>query len=177
MKKYFLLALLPLLALTGCPRPEPKSASPAAIAATPEPPKNLSLNDRRIVDQYDQKFMPDFAAKIASQCPGSKISIAIDWASLGQGSDISKTIEALTNSNAINRSIDSVTQALQGVCNDDVGRKAVASKVTLIQVKHVQDAKEPSFTFSNGVASLQLDVNKSDSPWTQDMQKTLEAGL
>jgi hypothetical protein len=177
MKKYFLLALLPLLALTGCPRPEPKSASPAAIAATPEPPKNLSLNDRRIVDQYDQKFMPDFAAKIASQCPGSKISIAIDWASLGQGSDISKTIEALTNSNAINRSIDSVTQALQGVCSDDLGRKAVASKVTLIQVKHVQDAKEPSFSFSNGVASLQLDVNKSDSPWIQDMQKTLEAGL
>jgi hypothetical protein len=180
---------LSLLALTGCPKsgPEssatgstasPGSAAPATAAqSSPAAPTNLSLDDRRTVEQYDQKFMPGYTETLTKYCPGSSIKIAIDWNSLMNGSEGSKTIEALTNSNAINRSVESLTQAFQNLCTDDIGRKAVAGKVTLIKVEHLKDAKAPSFSFNNGVATLQLDVNKSDSLWVQDMQKTLAAGL
>jgi hypothetical protein len=176
---------LSLMALAGCPKDGPQGAStsaasssaPNAAASSPTSTGNFSLEDRRTIEQYNQKMMPGFVETLSKSCTGSNIKIAIDWNTLGSGSEGSKTIEALTNSNAINRSVESLTQAFQNICTDDMGRKAVASKVTLIKVQHAKDIKNPSFSFANGVATLQLDVNKSDSPWIQDMQKTLTAGL
>jgi hypothetical protein len=161
------------------------SASPSKLSSlndrdavsTAASTDSFSLEGRRTIEQYDQKMMPGFVETLTKSCVGSNIKIAIDWNTLGSGSEGSATIEALTNSNAINRSVESLTQAFQNICADDMGRKAVASKVTLIKVQHAKDAKEPSFSFANGVVTLQLNVNKSDSPWTQDLQKMLTAGL
>jgi hypothetical protein len=175
-----------LIALTGCPAPEPapKSANPAT--ANPTAPVvsestaaagSYSLADRRIMDYYNTEFMPKAEATIAKTCQDAKVKITIDWASLGSGSEASTNLEALTNSNAINQSLDSTVSALQNVCADKMGKAAVASKFKTVQITHVKDAAEATFKFADGVGTLSVNVTQSKSPWIQDIQKALESGL
>ncbi len=154
---------------------ESKTVANASAASSGTPTFNLA--DRRVIEQYDGKFMPDFEKKIAENCKGSIVKIKVDWNTFGNGDEASKTIEALTNSNAVNRSVESVVSSLQTICNDDAGRKAVAEKLKTLNISHVKDASEPSFKAENGSMTLLLNVTKSDSPWTQDMQKAIEKTL
>ena len=142
-----------------------------------DPTNNFNLADRRVIDQYNNKFMPDFVKSITETCKESKVTIEIDWNSFGNGLEATQNVEALTNSNAINRSIGSVVSALQNICNDEMGRKAIAAKMKSIRIQHVKDQSAPSFNFANGTGTLLVDVKKSDSPWSQDMQKAIEAGV
>ncbi len=177
-----------LIALTGCPAPEPapKSANPITaspnptapvVSESPAPAADYSLADRRIMDYYNTEFMPKAEAKIAKTCQDAKVKITIDWASFGSGSEASTNLEALTNSNAINQSLDSTVSALQNVCADKMGKEAVVSKFKTVQITHVKDAAEATFKFADGVGTLSVNVTQSKSPWIQDIQKALESGL
>ncbi len=152
---------------------KPATNESAAPSITPE----FNLTDRRIIDQYNNKFMPEFEKKITGNCKGAIVKITIDWNSFGNGNEGSKTVEALTNSNAINRSVGSVVNALKNTCNDDAGRKAVTEKLKTLNISHVKDAAEPKFNVEDGTMTLRLNVVKSDSPWTQDMQGAIEKTL
>ncbi len=148
-------------------------ANASAVSGTP----TFNLTDRRVIDQYNDKFMPEFEKKIAEKCQGSTVKIEIDWNSFGNGEEASKTIEALTNSNAVNRSVEGFTSALQNICSDDTGRKAVAAKLKTLKVSHVNGADKPVFKVENGAASFALNATKENSLWSQEIQKTLEGSL
>jgi hypothetical protein len=180
-----------LITLTGCPAPNPapkgaidpvsatSAANPTApvVSASSAAAASYSIADRRIIDYYDTKFMPEAEARITKACQDAKVKITIDWSSFGNGAEASKNLEALTNSNAINQSVDSTVSALESVCADKIGREAVASKFTGIQVRHQNGLPEASFKFANGVGTLTVNVAESKSPWMQDIQKALESGL
>jgi hypothetical protein len=201
MHKSFLLSPRPigllvvacsLITLTGCPAPNPTPKGAidpvsATSAANPSAPvvsessapaaASYSIADRRIIDYYDTKFMPEAEARITKACQDAKVKITINWSSFGNGAEASKNLEALTNSNAINQSVDSTVSALESVCTDKIGREAVASKFTGIQVLHQNGLPEASFKFANGIGTLTVNVAESKSPWMQDIQKALESGL
>ena len=142
-----------------------------------DPVNNFNLADRRIIDQYNNKFMPDFVKSITETCKESKVTIEIDWNSFGNGPEASQNVEALTNSDAVNRSVNSSVKALQAICNDEMGRKAIANKMKSIRIQHVKDQPAPSFKFADGMGTLLVDVKKSDAPWIQDIQKAIEVGI
>ena len=181
------LAGLLLVSLVGCqafkPSNNAQSNNAQATNSQPSSPQNsdsannFNLADRRVVDQYNNKFMPDFVKTITETCKESKVTIEIDWNSFGNGPEASQNVEALTNSNAINRSVNGVISALQNICNDEMGRKAIAAKMKSIRIQHVKDQSAPSFKFANGTGTLLVDVKKSDSPWSQDIQKAIEASI
>jgi hypothetical protein len=199
MQKSFLSSLRPLMLLivacgclvqVGCTKPkaDPKTTiDPAtatrdanadnASAAPASAEGNYTIADRRIMEYYTTQTMPAAEDRITKNCQDAKVKITIDWRSFGNGSEASKNLEALTNSNAINQSVDSIVSALKLVCTDKIGQEAVASKFTRIQVMHQHDVSEPTFKFANGVGILTVNVNESKSPWTQDIQKVLESGL
>jgi hypothetical protein len=154
---------------------EAKTVASASAASSGTP--SFSLTDRRVIEQYNAKFMPEFEKKITENCKGAVVKIEIDWNSFGNGEEASKTVEALTNSNAINRSVEGFVGSLQNVCADDTGRKAVTAKLKTLRVAHVQGADKPSFKVENGTASFALNVTKDDSLWTQDIQKSIEGAI
>ncbi len=177
-----------LIALTGCPAPksaiDPVSATREANPTAPvvsDAPVNAensySLADRRIMDYYNNDFIPKAEANIAKACQDAKVKITIDWNSFGSGSEASSNLEALTNSNAINQSLDSTVSALQNVCADKLGKEAVVSKFKTVRITHVKDAAEATFKFADGAGTLSVNVTQSKSPWIQDIQKALESGL
>jgi hypothetical protein len=167
-----------LLTLVGCNKPnQSNAAAKSPIDPVSATEVSYSLADRRIMDYYNNEFMPKAEANIAKTCQEAKVKITIDWASLGRGSEASTNLEALTNSNAINRSLESTVSALQTVCADKIGKEAVVSKFKTIRVVHVKDAAEATFQFANGVGTLSVNVTESKSPWIQDIQKALESGL
>jgi hypothetical protein len=181
-----------LITLTGCPAPNPTpkgAIDPASATSTANPAapvvsessapaaSSYSLADRRIMDYYNNDFMPKAEATMAKTCQDAKVKITIDWASFGSGSEASTNLEALTNSNAINQSLDSTVSALQTICADKMGKEAVASKFKTVRITHVKDAAEATFKFADGVGTLSVNVTQSKSPWIQDIQKTLESGL
>jgi hypothetical protein len=179
-----LLASLLSVSLLGCKDSQPSANAQAAHSPTQssntqssDSTGNFNLADRRVIEQYNSKFMPDFTKRIADNCKESKVAIEIDWNSFGSGPEASQNVEALTNSNAINQSVEGVVSALQNICSDDMGRKAVASKMKTVRVQHVKDQAAPSFKFADGIGTLLVDVKKSDSPWSQDIQKAIESGL
>jgi hypothetical protein len=189
---YAALLLCGTLAIGGCTPTksttsqsvEPKTAdaktdakSVASDSAASSGTPKFNLTDRRVIDQYNDNFMPGFEKKIAESCKGATVKIEIDWNSFGNGEEASKTVEALTNSNAVNRSVESLVSSLQNVCNDDAGRKAVTEKLKMLTVSHIKDAAEPKFKVENGTMMLLLNVLKSDSPWIQDMQGAIEKTL
>lgn len=181
------LTSLLLVSLIGCQASKPISNTqsnntPATNSQTSSPQtsdltNNFNLADRRVIEQYNNKFMPNFIKRITETCKESKVTIEIDWNSFGNRPEASQNIEALTNSNAINRSVGSIVSALQNICNDEMGRKAIAAKMKSIRIQHVKDQSAPSFKFADGIGTLLVDVKKSDSPWSQDMQKAIEAGV
>jgi hypothetical protein len=152
---------------------EAKTVASAASSGTP----SFSLTDRRVIEQYNDKFMPEFEKKITENCKGAVVKIEIDWNSFGNGEEASKTIEALTNSNAVNRSVEGFVGSLQNICADDTGRKAVTAKLKTLRVAHAQGADKPTFKVENGTASFALNVTKNDSLWTQDIQKSIEGAI
>jgi hypothetical protein len=169
-----------LITLTGCPAPNPtpKGAIAPVVSESSAPAaSSYSLADRRIMDYYNNDFMPKAEANIAKACQDAKVKITIDWASFGSGSEASSNLEALTNSNAINQSLDSTVSALQTICADKMGKEAVASKFKTVRITHVKDAAETIFKFADGVGTLSVNVTQSKSPWIQDIQKALESGL
>jgi hypothetical protein len=167
-----------LLTLVGCNKPnQPNAAAKSPIAPANATEVSYSLADRRTMDYYNNEFMPKAEANIAKTCPEAKVKITIDWASLGSGSEASANLEALTNSNAINRSLDSTVSAMQNVCADKMGKEAVVSKFKTMRITHVKDASDATFKFADGVGTLSVNVTQSKSPWTQDIQKALESGL
>jgi hypothetical protein len=172
-----------LLTLVGCNKPnQPNAAAkspiaPVSAAEVSATQVNYSLADRRIMDNYNNEFMPKAEATMAKTCPDAKVKITIDWASLGSGSEASTNLEALTNSNAINQSLDSTVSAMQNVCADKMGKEAVVSKFKTMRITHVKDASDATFKFADGVGTLSVNVTQSKSPWTQDIQKALESGL
>jgi hypothetical protein len=169
-----------LITLTGCPAPNPtpKGAIAPVVSESSAPAAgSYSLADRRIMDYYNNDFMPKAEANIAKTCQDAKVKITIDWASFGSGSEASSNLEALTNSNAINQSLDSTVSALQTICADKMGKEAVASKFKTVRITHVKDAAETTFKFADGVGTLSVNVTQSKSPWIQDIQKALESGL
>jgi hypothetical protein len=189
---YAALLLCGTLAIGGCTPTksttsqsvEPKTAdaktdakSVASDSAASSGTPKFNLTDRRVIDQYNDNFMPGFEKKIAESCKGATVKIEIDWNSFGNGEEASKTVEALTNSNAVNRSVESLVSSLQNVCNDDAGRKAVTEKLKMLTVSYIKDAAEPKFKVENGTMMLLLNVLKSDSPWIQDMQGAIEKTL
>jgi hypothetical protein len=129
------------------------------------------------MEQYDTKFIPNFEKMIAEKCKGATVKIEIDWNSFGNGDEVSKTIEALTNSNAVNRSVESFVGALNNVCADDLGQKTVTAKLKTLRVVHAKDADKPTFKVEKGVAMFLLNATKEDSLWTQEVQKTIESNL
>jgi hypothetical protein len=185
------LLLCGTLAIGGCTTSKPSSQSAESKVTEPKTTDSklasdsgassgtpaFNLTDRRVIDQYNDKFMPEFEKKITENCKGAIVKIKIDWNSFGNGDEGSKAVEAMTNSNAINRSVDSVVNALKNICNDDAGRKAVTEKLKTLNVSHVKDAAEPKFNVENGTMTLLLNVAKGDSPWVQDMQGAIEKTL
>jgi hypothetical protein len=154
---------------------EAKTVSSASAGSSGTP--SFSLTDRRVIEQYNDKFMPEFEKKITENCKGAVVKIEIDWNSFGNGEEASKTVEALTNSNAINRSVEGFVGSLQNICADDTGRKAVTAKLKTLRVAHVQGSDKPTFKVENGTASFALNVTKNDSLWTQDIQKSIESAI
>jgi hypothetical protein len=167
-----------LLTLVGCNKAnQPNAAAKSTIDPVSATEVSYSLADRRTMDYYNNEFMPKAEASIAKTCQDAKVKITIDWASLGSGSEASSNLEALTNSNAINRSLDSTVSALAVVCADKMGKDAVVIKFKALRIVHVKDATEATFKFADGVGTLSVNVTQSKSPWTQDIQKALESGL
>jgi hypothetical protein len=178
-----------LLTLVGCNKPnQPNTAAKSTLdpvsttAATTIDPVSAtevsySLTDRRTMDYYNNEFLPKAEASIGKTCQDAKVKITIDWTSFGRGSEASANFEALTNSNAINQSLDSTVSALAVVCADKMGKDAVASKFKTVRIVHVKDATEATFKFADGVGTLSVNVTQSKSPWSQDIQKALGAGL
>lgn len=117
------------------------------------------LKKKRALKFVAEEAVPYYLSQIEACCPGSKMSIVVDWDSVG---DQLQAFDNLTESVSGfgNSGFGAVMQGLQDVCRDDLGREAVAAKLHTFRLVHKTTERPDHLTctVNDGVVTVEADM-------------------
>ena len=117
----------------------------------------MNLAGRRIQQDFTAKRLPELAAHIKTYCPDADIDVDVDWDSF-DGNEM-----ALENLWLV---YEQPSAALESVCSDDLGRKAVAEAIHKVLIRNVGSSQEVRAAVEDGtlVVSMQCAEAQSGTP-------------
>ena len=130
----------------------------------------MGLDERRRIKELQETTLPGRVQEIAEIC-GVAIPYEVDWTSLEN--------DAAGLNYLDNVSCHRLNMALRVICQDDLGRGAVAEGLTLVKLKNVSDVESMSIGFSDGVLEMHCAYAHGASGMFNDSQirEVLMAGL
>lgn len=131
----------------------------------------VGLREKRIIHQLQNKTIPAYEAAWAKKA-GTKITLQVDWDSFsGCNEEVLERVERL--------GLKKISEAIDGVCVDNLGKEALQEGLSLVYLKQVND--RASVAASMASKTLKVCANFSDiykgyvSEFT--IQEVLENGL
>ena len=105
----------------------------------------MGLNERRKILELQTVTFPGRVKEIEEIC-GKAIPYEVDWDSL------SDDLEGLNFID--NLSCHRLNMALRGICQDQIGKQAVAEGLKLIKLKNVKDKAQMKLAFAAGTLEM-----------------------
>lgn len=131
----------------------------------------MGLAEKRVQQEFEKERIPQRLAQFKEQyCPASKLAVEIDWKSL-EGDKA-----GLDNLWSI---WEQGFHGLEGVCEDDLGKQAVAENVKKLVIRNVAGAAQVGAEFKDGVVTVRMackDGSSGTPGWTA-IKEVIEAGL
>jgi hypothetical protein len=125
---------------------------------------------RRVMQDFTDKRIPELVESIKGYCPGRDIAVNVSWDSF-EGED-----DALQNLWLV---FEQPSQGLQSVCQDELGRQAVAEKIHEILIVNVGSSDQIGATVSDGVltVSMRCADAQAGTPGWPEIERVVTASL
>lgn len=130
----------------------------------------MGLEERRRIKELDEVTLPGRVAEIEEIC-GVPIPYDVDWDTFAADAAALNFLD--------NLSCHRLNMALRTICQDDLGRQAVAEGLTLVKLGNVADVAAMSISFTDGVLEMHCAYAQGASGMFDDrtIHRVLLAGL
>jgi len=130
----------------------------------------MGLTERRKMKELQDLTLPDRSREIQEIC-GREIPYEVDWDSLADDAEGLNFLD--------NLSCHRVNMALRVICQDDLGKEAVAQGLRLIRLKNVKNKEDMSMAFTAGVLEMHCAyAQRTDGMFTDsDIRELLTKSL
>ncbi|MBE9041206.1 hypothetical protein IQ235_10490 [Oscillatoriales cyanobacterium LEGE 11467] len=131
----------------------------------------MGLREKRIIHQLQNKTIPAYEAAWAKKA-GTKIKLQVDWDSFSDcNEEILERVERF--------GLKKISEAIDAVCVDNLGKEAIQDGLKAIDLKHVPDRASVAASMANTTLKVCVDFSDIYKGYVSEftIQEVLENGL